>query len=159
MFRHQWKRVVGVLAIAVIAWWFAHSGRALSQPAKEKAKANEDSLGYSANFERELKKIGKISPQEFARRYPGQAKYIDKFSWDPTTAKFWDDFNRDPKDLPPSRFGGFDFRLNEAELASFKKNGFVVSERLEAGSFAELFYRIYSRDLPVFVATDALLHA
>jgi hypothetical protein len=28
-----------------------------------------------------------------------------------------------------------------------------------AGSFAEQFYRIYSRDLPVFISADALLHA
>jgi hypothetical protein len=162
MFRYEWKHAFGFLvsgiAAAVVVWWLAHPGHALSQPAENKAKKpNEDSLGYTAHFERELKQIGKISPQDFARRYPGQAKYLDKLTWDPTTAKFWDDFNRDPK-LLPGRFK-FDFRLNEAELASFKKNGFVVSERLEAGSFAEMFYRIYSRDLPVFIPTDALLHA
>ena len=50
-------------------------------------------------------------------------------------------------------------RLNDQELTKFKQNGFVVSERMGAGSFAEMFYRIYSRDLPVFVSTDALLHA
>ncbi|MBI1830971.1 MAG: DUF3160 domain-containing protein [Planctomycetes bacterium] len=163
MFRHEWKHTVGVLvsgvALIVVGWWLAHPGRALSQPAKEKAKANEDPFGYSAHFERELKQIGKISPQEFARRYPGQAKYIDKLTWDPTTAKFWDDFNRDPKELPQTKHFKFDFRFNEAELAGFKKNGFVVSERLEAGSFAEMYYRIYSRDLPVFISTDSLLHA
>ncbi len=49
--------------------------------------------------------------------------------------------------------------MNGEELARFKQNGFVVSERLAAGSFAEMYYRIYSRDLPVFIATDALLHA
>src|SRR5438094_299946 len=127
MFRYQWKHPVRVLACGiaalVVGCWLAHPGRTLSQPAKQKAKApSEDSLGYSAHFQRELEKIGKISPQEFARRYPGQAKYIDKLSWDPTTAKFWDDFNRDPKDIPATkRFGRFDFRLNDAELASFKR--------------------------------------
>ena len=75
--------------------------RASSQPAKEKAKASssDDSLGYTAHFQRELVQIGQISPQEFARRYPGQANYVDKFGWDPTTAKFWDEFNRDPSKL------------------------------------------------------------
>jgi hypothetical protein len=180
MFRHEWKRTIGVLvvgiAVAVVGCWLAHAGRALSQPSKEKARANEDSLGYSAHFERELKQIGEISPQEFARRYPSQAKYLDKLSWDPTSAKFWDDFNRDPKllksksgidisqfekFLPPEQKKGLrgDFRLNEQELAAFKQNGFVVSERLNTGSFAEMFYGIYSRDLPVFISTDALLHA
>jgi Protein of unknown function (DUF3160) len=165
MFRYEGKHTVGVLvcglAVVAVGCWLAHPGRALSQPAKQKAKApGDDSLGYSAHFERELKQIGKISPKEFGRRYPSQAKYLDKLSWDPTTAKFWDDFNRDPKDLPQNRrFGRFDFRLNEAELAGFKRNGFVVSERMSAGSFAEMYYRIYSRDLPVFVATDSLLQA
>ena len=44
-------------------------------------------------------------------------------------------------------------------MAAFKKNGFVVSERMGAASFAEQFYRIFSRDLPVFISSDALLHA
>jgi hypothetical protein len=161
MFRHEWKRTMGVfavgIAVAVIGCWLAYSGRALSQAAKVITRTNEDSLGYSARFESELKQIGKISPAEFARRYPSRANYLDELTWDPTSAKFWDDFNSDPK-LLKNQFG-FDFRLNEQELAAFKKNGFVVSERLEAGSFAEMFYRIYSRDLPVFISTDALLHA
>jgi hypothetical protein len=46
--------------------------------------------------------------------------------------------------------------MNE-ELALFKKNGFVVSERMGASSFGEMFYRIYSRDLPVFITADAVL--
>jgi hypothetical protein len=166
MFRHEGKHAVGVLAAAiavvVIGGWLTHPGPALAQPAKEEkaAKAGDDSLGYAAHFQRELRQIGQISPEEFARRYPGQAKYLDKISWDPTTARFWDDFNRDPSTLRPTRrFGRTDFRLNDQELARFKQNGFVVSERLAAGSFAEMFYRIYSRDLPVFISTDALLHA
>jgi hypothetical protein len=55
--------------------------------------------------------------------------------------------------------GGYDFRLNAAEVAAFKKNGFVVSERLGAPSCAEMFHRIYRRDLPVLITTDAILHA
>lgn len=159
MFRHAWKHAASGsasgIAVVVVGWWLADPGTAMSQPAKN---AKDDSLGYTARFERELRQIGKISPQEFARRYP-QARYSDKISWDPTTAKFWDDFNRDPKLLPAGKHFRSDFRLNDEELARFKQNGFVVSERLAAGSFAEMYYRIYSRDLPVFIATDALLHA
>jgi hypothetical protein len=55
--------------------------------------------------------------------------------------------------------GGYDFRLNAEELATFKANGFVVSERMGAPSCTELFYRVYKRDLPVFVSADAILHA
>src|SRR5262249_40014970 len=59
-------------------------------------------------------------------------------------------------------FGGrgrFDFRLNADERAAFKKNGFVVSERMGDTNFSDLYYRIYSRDLPVFITADSVLHA
>ena len=133
----------------------------LAEPPKQKAK-EPDTFGYTAAFDAEVLKVGQISPQEFARRYKTRADYLDKLGWDPTTAKFWDKFNLDAaKHRPPDRPRVMydDFRLNPEELATFKKNGFVVSERLGAESFAEIFYRIYSRDLPVYVSSDALLHA
>lgn len=146
--------------------------------------------GYGVAFAAELKKIGEISPQEFSRRYAGKGTFLTKFSWDPTTAKFWDEFNKNPnvqgqqvrlrgaedklrrewakksgKPLPEDKaimiptWGMYDFRLNADELAKFKQNGFVVSERMGAPSCTEMFYRIYKRDLPVFVSSDAILHA
>jgi hypothetical protein len=160
MFRKEWNHVAtAFVAGSALTALLALAGPARAQADKAK-QPKEDSLGYTAHFHDELRKIGQITPQEFARRYPGQARYLDKISWDPTSARFWADFNKDPKTIPPNRrFGRFDFRLNEQELASFKQNGFVVSERMSAQSFAEMFYRIYNRDLPVFVSTDALLHA
>jgi Protein of unknown function (DUF3160) len=122
----------------------------------------DDGLGYTAAFDAELKKLGPITPKEFADRYTSKAKYIDKLTWDPTTAKFYDLFNKDPRQANPNLPRGVlndDFRLNEAELAAFKKNGFVVSERMGTASFAEMYYRIFSRDLPVYVSADAVLHA
>ncbi|HEY9829927.1 MAG TPA: DUF3160 domain-containing protein, partial [Stenomitos sp.] len=112
------------------------------------AKDSADVFGYTTAFQEALQKIGQISPQEFAQRYATPAKYLSKISFDPTTAKFWDDFNKNHL-----------FQLNSEELAIFKKNGFVVSERLGGQNFADVFYRIYSHDLPVFVSADALLHA
>ena len=55
--------------------------------------------------------------------------------------------------------GSYDFHLNAQELVAFQKNGFVVSERMGAASFSEMLYRIYSRDLPVYIAPDAILQA
>src|SRR5262245_61724853 len=107
--------------------------------------------GIEAAFARELKKVGQISPEAFARRYAGKASYLQKLSWDPTAARFWDEFSK-----PQQRH---DFRLSDAELALFKRNGFVVSERLGSHSFAQIFYRAYNRHLPVFITSDALLHA
>ena len=112
------------------------------------AKDSADVFGYATAFDQALKKIGQISPQEFAKRYTSKAKYLPQISFDPTTAQFWDDFNNKKN-----------FQLNTEELAIFKRNGFVVSERLGGDNFADLFYRIYSHDLPVFVSADALLHA
>ena len=160
MFGNDWKRsarvLVGGSAFAMV---LALAGPAWAQAQKAK-EPKDDSLGYTAHFQEQLQKIGKITPQEFAQRYPGKARYLEKISWDPTTAKFWEDFNKDPKTISSSkRYGRYDFRLNDQELAAFKSNGFVVSERMSVQSFAEMFYRIYSRDLPVFVSTDALLHA
>jgi hypothetical protein len=122
--------------------------------------ARPDGLGYTAAFDRELAQIGQITPEEFARRFPTKAAYVPGLSWDPTTAKYWDEFKRDPATLRiPAKTMRPDFRLNADERAVFKRNGFVVSERLGADSFAEIFYRIYSRDLPVYVSSDAVLHA
>src|SRR5262249_31311380 len=88
---------------------------------------------------------------------PTGARYQNKLSWDPTTAKFFDGFNSDSS--KSQRGWSYDFRLNTEERAAFKKNGFVVSERMSAASFAEQFYRVFSRDLPIFITSDALLHA
>ncbi|HEY9599495.1 MAG TPA: DUF3160 domain-containing protein, partial [Cyanophyceae cyanobacterium] len=127
------------------------------------AKAPDDVFGYMAAFEEALKKIGQISPQEFAKRYASRANYLSQISFDPTTAGYWDEFNLDPqehnKNSNRKNWRSYDFRLNSEELAVFKNNGFVVSERMGSYSFAHLFYRIYSNDLPVFISADALLHA
>lgn len=122
-----------------------------------------DVFGYTAVFEEALKKIGQISPQEFAQRYAIRTEYLPQISFDPTTAKFWEEFNLDPEENnknPKRKTKRFDdFRLNPAELARFQHNGFVVSERLRTSSFARAFFHIYRNDLPVFISADALLHA
>ncbi|MCI0465153.1 MAG: DUF3160 domain-containing protein [Gemmataceae bacterium] len=181
---------VGIAAL----WWGLWPDRQAPRPtsawATEPARSAAADLAYGAAFDAELKKIGEISPQEFARRYGGKAGYSDRLSWDPTTAEFWDRLNLDPsrpgaqvrlrgdeerlyrerarwggKPVPEGQpvfiplTGGYDFRLNADELAAFKRNGFVVSERMGASSCTDMFYRIYKRDLPVFVTSDAVLHA
>jgi hypothetical protein len=146
-----------LLPLAAILGLLVPSRPALADKPKTGANPNGDVFGYTAAFDEQLKKIGQISPQQFAQMFPGKAKYLDKIRFDPTKARFWDEFQADPaKTMKPWRS---DFRLNKEELEAFRKNGFVVSERMSAGSFAEQFYRIYSSDLPVFISADALLHA
>ncbi|OLT59632.1 DUF3160 domain-containing protein [Moorena bouillonii] len=137
------------------------SSKLLVNPAS--AEVSPDVFGYNPTFDQELDKIRQISPQEFAKRYDAKVKYLKKISWNPTKAKFWNLFNLAQKKhnqkTNRGNYSHYNFRLNSDELAVFKKQGFVVSERMGRKSFAQLFYQIYSSDLPVFVSADALLHA
>lgn len=126
-------------------------------------RVSDDVFGYNATFKRELTKIGQISDRDFTAGYKTPTNYLRGIGFDPTTAKFWDEFDRHPQTFKfnhKTQHGRLDdFRLNEKELVVFKQNGFVVSERLGTSSFAEQFYRIFRNDLPVFISTDAILHA
>lgn len=144
---------LGTIPAALLAALLLVPSGVRADKPKAGANPNADVFGYTAAFDAELKKIGQISPQDFAKRFSGKSKYLDKLSFEPTKAKFWDDFQTEPAQSK------YDFRVNKEELEAFRKNGFVVSERMAAGSFAEQFYRIYTRDLPVFITADALLHA
>ena len=49
--------------------------------------------------------------------------------------------------------------LTTDELGLLKQNMFFVTERLSHRSFGDAFHTIYNYDLPVFITTDAILHA
>ena len=51
------------------------------------------------------------------------------------------------------------YSLTTYEKSLLEKNGFVVTERLRKGSFTEQLLEIWREDLPLFISTDALLHA
>lgn len=51
------------------------------------------------------------------------------------------------------------YSLTQSEKDIINDNGFMVSERLTRSAFGEAFLEIYEKDLPVFVSTDAILHA
>ncbi|MHB1688203.1 MAG: DUF3160 domain-containing protein [Ignavibacteriaceae bacterium] len=51
------------------------------------------------------------------------------------------------------------YKLTEYEKSLLQQNGFVVSERLKKNTFGEAMEDIYSKDLPVYISTDAVLHA
>ncbi len=51
------------------------------------------------------------------------------------------------------------YGLTSDEQALLKEHGFVVSERLRRDAFGGAYLEIFNHDLPVFVSTDALLHA
>ena len=143
-------------------------------PAAPPGDGGAEVFGYAASFQEALTRLGQISAAEFARLHPSGADYLPALSWDPTTATFWDAFNADPAVVNQGKpwgspgYRSVDYRLNPAELAIFRRNGFVVSERLglaghiwtnPASTVGGVFYQLWYNDLPVFISTDAILHA
>ena len=123
-------------------------------------------FGYTASFDDELARIGQLPVADFATN-GAQIPYLPQLTWDPTTARFWTNFDSaDPFYL---HYGGtfpgegtnlpYTLRLNDEELAIFRTNGFVASERLGSATFGDAYYRIFNADLPVFISADAVLHA
>ena len=51
------------------------------------------------------------------------------------------------------------YNLTAYEKSLIDRNGFMVTERIPFPSFGNAFHNIYIKDLPVFVSTDAILHA
>ncbi|NOY06042.1 MAG: DUF3160 domain-containing protein, partial [Chlorobi bacterium] len=49
--------------------------------------------------------------------------------------------------------------LTVDERALLQTNGFMVSERLSEQSFIKAFAKVWHEDLPLFLSTDAVLHA
>jgi hypothetical protein len=122
-------------------------------------------FGYDRIFREELRRVGFLTPEQFASLHDPSSNYLASPLFDPRRANYWDAFSADPAvvnaGLTTTSPGwrSFDFRLNPAELEIFRNKGFVVSERLGSYSFADVFYRIFNDDLPVFVSADAALHA
>ncbi|MBX2992062.1 MAG: DUF3160 domain-containing protein [Bacteroidetes bacterium] len=51
------------------------------------------------------------------------------------------------------------YQLTNYEKQLLQQHNFAVTERLKYESFAKAFDDVYKKDLPVFVSTDAILHA
>ncbi|POM64013.1 Hypothetical protein PHPALM_20518 [Phytophthora palmivora] len=105
-----------------------------------------------------------------------QCKFFDLFDADPAQAQVEMDKNRQEAEKlhgtefmqqvkrskhhhPLKKRRQFDFRLTSKEKEKLAATGVVASQRMQAESFAEIYYRLYSDDLPVFVTTDSILHA
>ncbi len=121
-----------------------------SQTVQETGSGGAEVFGYNDQFAGELASLGLMPISVFATNTP-QPPYLPQISWDPTTAQFWTNFN--------SSGNLYDFRLDTNELAVFRTNGFVVSERLGSASFADAYYKIFNDDLPVFITADSILQA
>ncbi len=137
-----------------------------SQTTNETASAGADVFGYDTIFGSLISQLPSISIGDFSASYPLPA-YIPQLDWDPTTAQYWTNFNIDPAIWNLSHNNGTnsegqrstDYRLNSNEFAIFMTNGFVVSERLGDQSFAQVYYKLLSDEMPVFVSADSVLQA
>jgi hypothetical protein len=49
--------------------------------------------------------------------------------------------------------------LTDYEIELIEKNGFMVSERLNYYTFIHAYWDVYRKDLPVYISSDAILHA
>jgi len=52
-----------------------------------------------------------------------------------------------------------EYNLTDYEKSLLRKHGFVVTERLRKDSFIDQLLDIWKKDLPLFISTDAILHA
>ena len=75
-----------------------------------------------------------------------QRQYRQKLSFDPTSAQYFDQVSTQLK-------------LTAEEQEVFQRHGFVSIDHNQRYSFGSAYYAIYTRDLPVLITTDSILHA
>jgi Protein of unknown function (DUF3160) len=68
---------------------------------------------------------------------------------------------RSAKGAPPQYLDRIDrrFLLEPSERAMLASNGFVVPARLTSPSYGAAFHDVFQSELPIFVTSDAILHA
>lgn len=96
-------------------------------------------------YEESLKKNLNSTFEDFEQRLP-EEKYLEKLSFNPIKAKFYDLVSKK-------------LLLTKEEKEIYQKNGFVSIDHDQRYSFGSAYYGIYTRDLPVLVTTDSILHA
>ena len=96
-------------------------------------------------FDKVLEKYKDSTFEDFEKRLQ-KRDYLDKLKFDPTKAKFFDLVKKQMK-------------MTDAELEIYKQNGFVSMDHGQRYSFGSAYYAIYTRDLPVLITTDSILHA
>jgi hypothetical protein len=86
-----------------------------------------------------------LSTGDLASLYTA-GRFVGTIGADFTAASYFDSINAT-------------YHLTLDERSLLRDHGFVITERLKRNSFGEAYLEIYKRDLPVFVSTDAILHA
>jgi hypothetical protein len=96
-------------------------------------------------FDKLLKQYPDLTFEQLSERIP-PPKYLEKLSFDPSQAKFYERVTEQ-------------LQLTDEEREKLERNGFVLVDHDQRYSFGSMYYAIYTRDLPVLVTTDSVLHA
>ncbi|OGU41856.1 MAG: hypothetical protein A2X61_01550 [Ignavibacteria bacterium GWB2_35_12] len=104
--------------------------------------AQNFSLESYKNF---LKTHENMTTDEMYSLYP-TGLFNKTVKYEPGTAKYFDTINTK-------------YSLTDFEKQLIDEHGFMVSERLSYKSFWNAYEDIWAKDLPVFISTDAILHA
>jgi len=96
-------------------------------------------------FEQLLAETADLTHEQLAAQFP-QREYLDRLSFDPTKILFYEETVKQ-------------LQLTDAEQQLLCSQGFVSVDHRQQYSFGSLYYAIYTRDLPVLVTTDSILHA
>jgi hypothetical protein len=121
----------------------------------------EETLGYAGALADELALARHLSLGDFSARYSPAEPYWPVLTWNPTNALYWSQYNSNHPPLfrAGGSIPGMNVTLSAHEFSTLSRNGFLVLERLSDQSFADIYYRIFLRDLPVFISADSILHA
>ena len=99
-----------------------------------------------AQFQGFLKEQGDIEvPELWSRLHVGEP-HAEPLPFEPTSTPYFDDIARELK-------------LTSAERELFQREGVVSIDQRQRYSMGSAYYAIYTRDLPVLVTTDSILHA
>lgn len=96
-------------------------------------------------FDDLIKKYPDLTFQQLSTETP-KRDYVEKLSFDPSTAKFYDETVEQ-------------LQLTEREQEMLRSQGLVSVDHDQRYSFGSLYHAVYSSDLPVLVTTDSILHA
>lgn len=116
-----------------------------------------------------LERVGRdLTADDLRQRYSATVSASVAPVMDPN-CQFYSDFSADPaqeqtesspevhEKLKTHR--SHDFRLLDHEQAKLATNGFVVSQHWRGKSFGEIYCRLFTDSMPVFVTADSILHA
>jgi hypothetical protein len=107
------------------------------------ASSGEDSFGFQSSLKHFLTELPSPLPLDSLTSSSSKINYVNELTYDPTQAKYFELFNADIEEenrksealKQRNKQRRTDYRLNEEELSVFKKNGFVVSERMGAARY------------------------